>query len=83
MVAAQELSDGDMASLNTVAERLIGDIIIFMTAVAHFHLSGCVNKQNFHYRVDKNSQQLHQRPLHNDRVTGVEWQTWSHGLLIL
>jgi hypothetical protein len=35
----------------------------------HFHLSGTVNKQNFHYWAAENPQELHQRPLHSPRVT--------------
>jgi hypothetical protein len=53
MAVVQESSDRDMANRSAVAERLIGmlfdDVIILMTDEAHFHLSGCVNKQNFHY----------------------------------
>lgn len=50
MVMAQELSNHDMANRSTVAVCLIGilsDVIILMTDVAHCHISGCVNKQNF------------------------------------
>jgi hypothetical protein len=51
MVVVQELSDRDMENHSNVAERLIGilnnDVIILMTDEAHFHLSGCVNKENF------------------------------------
>jgi hypothetical protein len=46
-----------------------------MTDEAHFHLSGCVNKQNFRCWAEQNPQQLHQRALHSARVTvwcGVE-----------
>jgi hypothetical protein len=35
----------------------------------HFHLSGCVNKQNFRYWEENNPRQLHERPLHSQRVT--------------
>jgi hypothetical protein len=67
MAVVQELSDRDMVSRSTVAERSIGilsgDIIVPMIDGAHFHLSGCVNKQNFRYRPEENPQQLHQRPL--------------------
>jgi hypothetical protein len=40
-----------------------------MTDEAHYHLSGCVNKQNFLYWAEENPQQLHQWPLHSARVT--------------
>jgi hypothetical protein len=73
MAAVQGLSDHDVANRCTVAERLIGilsdDVIILMTAEAQFHLSGCVNKQNVRCWAEENPQQLHQRPLHNARVT--------------
>jgi hypothetical protein len=36
---------------------------------AHFHLSGCVNKQNFRYWAENNPRQLHERPLCSQRVT--------------
>jgi hypothetical protein len=53
MLVVQELSDHDMANRSTVAERLIGilsdHVVILMTDEAHFHLSICVNKQNFRY----------------------------------
>jgi hypothetical protein len=36
---------------------------------AHFHLSGCVNKQNFRYWTENNPRQFHERPLHSQRVS--------------
>jgi hypothetical protein len=73
MVVVQESSDRDMANHSTVAESLFGtlsdDIIIFATDEAHFHLSGCINKQNFRYWAGENPRQLRQRPLHIARVT--------------
>jgi hypothetical protein len=57
-MVVEELSDHDMASRSTVAERLIGilsdDGIILMTDEAHFHLSGYINEQstqNPHYHL--------------------------------
>ena len=40
-----------------------------MTDEAHFHLSGFVNKQNYRYWAPENPQELHQRPLHSERLT--------------
>jgi hypothetical protein len=40
-----------------------------MTDEAHFHLSGCGNKENFHYWAEENPQKLHQWPLHSAHVT--------------
>ncbi|GBM32146.1 hypothetical protein AVEN_11929-1 [Araneus ventricosus] len=36
---------------------------------AQFHLSGCVNKQNFLYWAPNNPRKIHERPLHSERVT--------------
>jgi len=36
---------------------------------AHFHLNGSVNKQNFRYWSTINPRQVHEHPLHCDRVT--------------
>jgi hypothetical protein len=56
-----------------VAECLIGilsnDVTVFMADEAHFHLSSCVNKQNFHCWAEENPQELHQWPLHSTCVT--------------
>jgi hypothetical protein len=68
-----------MANRSRVAERLIGilseDVIILMTDEAHFHLSGCLNKLKFRSWAEENPLQVHQRPLHIARVSGVERQT--------
>jgi hypothetical protein len=67
MVVVQELSDHDMADSTMIAKNLTGmlsdDVFIITTDEAHFHLSGCVNKQNCCYWGEENSQQLHQWPL--------------------
>jgi hypothetical protein len=39
-----------------------------MSEEAHFHLSGFVNKQNFHYWSATNPIKLHERPLHSSKV---------------
>ncbi|PNF43865.1 hypothetical protein B7P43_G04223, partial [Cryptotermes secundus] len=36
---------------------------------AHFHLSGYVNNQNMRYWSGNNPRELHERPLHSDKVT--------------
>ncbi|PNF25374.1 hypothetical protein B7P43_G10917, partial [Cryptotermes secundus] len=36
---------------------------------AHFHLSGYFNKQNIRYWSGNNPRELHERPLHSDKVT--------------
>ena len=40
-----------------------------MSDEAHFHVSGFVNKQNFHYWSQANPQALHEKPLHSQKVT--------------
>ena len=42
---------------------------VLMTDEAHFHLSGYVNKQNYRYWARENPQELHQHPLHSERLT--------------
>jgi transposase len=42
---------------------------LWMSDEARFHPDGFVNKQNFHYWSEENPRQLHQQPLHSDRVT--------------
>jgi len=72
----QELSDRDMANRRISSEQLLGllnDDGVFSTFLmndeAHFHLSGYVNKQNYRYRAPENPRELHQRPLHSERLT--------------
>ena len=43
--------------------------IILMSGEAHFHPNGTVNKQNCRYWSPDNPHNIHQRPLHSDRVT--------------
>ena len=40
-----------------------------MSDKAHFHLNSTVNKQNCHYWSPDNPHNIHQWPLHSDRVT--------------
>ena len=50
-------------------ETLPHDAVVFFSDEAHFHLSGCVNKQNFRYWSENNPRVIHQKPLHSDRAT--------------
>jgi transposase len=43
--------------------------IIIMSDEAHFHLNGEVNKQNFRYWSTDNPCNIHEKPLHTERVT--------------
>jgi len=72
----QELNDRDMANRRNSSEQLLEMLnddgvinTLLMTDEAHFHLSGYVNKQNYRYWAHENPQQLHQRPLHSERLT--------------
>ena len=72
----QELSDRDMANRRISSEQLLEMLsddgvinTVLMTDEAHFHLSGYVNKQNYHYWAPENPQELHQRPLQSERLT--------------
>jgi len=59
-------------SSEQLLEMLNDDGVIntfLMTDEAHFHLSGYVNEQNYRYWVLENPQELHQRPLYNERLT--------------
>ncbi|PNF23437.1 hypothetical protein B7P43_G10587 [Cryptotermes secundus] len=42
---------------------------LLMSDEAHFHLSGFVNKQNFHYWSATNPKEIYERPLHSSEVT--------------
>lgn len=50
-------------------ENLPSDALVFFSDEAHFHLSGCVNKQNMRYWNNKNPRELHEKPLHSERVS--------------
>jgi hypothetical protein len=43
--------------------------VLIMLHEAHFHSSGYINKQNFRYLSDNNPMQLHEKPLHSEKVT--------------
>lgn len=73
MVVAQELKPLDYEERQRSSENILAalppDSVVFFSDEAHFHLSGCVNKQNMRYWSGTNPRELHQRPLHSDRVT--------------
>lgn len=73
LVIGQELSERDFNSRRNGCEAFLesvpDDAIVFFSDEAHFHLSGCVNKQNMRYWAETNPRQLHQRPLHSPKVT--------------
>ena len=56
-----------MLDLSAEDEDLVKNIR--MSDEAHFHASGFVNKQNFHYWSQANPRALHEKPLHSQKVT--------------
>jgi hypothetical protein len=52
-----------------ILQRAPEDAVLLCSKKAHFHLSGCVNKQNLRYWSEGNPRMLHKRPLHSQRVT--------------
>lgn len=77
MQVAQQLLDRDkvlrlefcqtLRRLMNQHPTLINNLL--MSDEAHFHLSGTVNKQNMRYWSAENPCVLHQRPLHDPKVT--------------
>jgi hypothetical protein len=57
------------ASCEAILENVPADPDVLSSDEAYFHLSGCINKQNFRYWAADNPRQLHERPLHSERVT--------------
>jgi|UniRef100_A0A2S2PZ44 hypothetical protein len=43
--------------------------MVMLTDETHFYLDGFVNKQNCRYWAAENPRELHQRPLHSQKVT--------------
>lgn len=72
LAVVQELNPRDFVARENACAALLGlpeDTIVFFSDEAHFHISGSVNKQNMRYWSPNNPRQLHQRPLHSERVT--------------
>ena len=73
MAVVQELTEQDwinrVEACQHLIERLPDDTVVFFRDEAHFHISGCVNKQNMRYWSGANPREIHQRPLHSDWVT--------------
>lgn len=73
IMVAQELSPTDWGRRVECCEAILQQVpptaILWTSDEAHFHLSGCVNKQNFRYWAAENPRELHQKPLHSPKVT--------------
>ena len=69
----QELGERDYETRTNLSRDILQSIpptsVTICSDEAHFHLSGMVNKQNFRYWLRNNPRELHQRPLHNPKVT--------------
>jgi len=73
IMLVQELKHEDFVNRVNLCQEMLNRIpatsTFWSTDEAHFHLSGDVNKQNFRYWADTNPRQLHERPLHSQKVT--------------
>lgn len=73
LMVVQQLQQNDYGRrfrfAETMVENMTDDIVLIMSDEAHFHLSGVVNKQNFRYWASENPRQLHEKPLHSDKLT--------------
>lgn len=73
LAVVQELTERDFVARQNACEALLenlpDDALVFFSDEAHFHLSGCVNKQNMRYWSANNPRELHEKPLHSARVT--------------
>ncbi|PNF24978.1 hypothetical protein B7P43_G08803 [Cryptotermes secundus] len=58
-----------MPACETLLETLLPDALVFFSDEAHFHLSRYGSKQNMRYWSGNNPRELHERPLHSDKVT--------------
>ncbi|GBL77013.1 hypothetical protein AVEN_12667-1 [Araneus ventricosus] len=71
-MVVQEIKDHDWANRRASSEAILQNVprdVIFLSGdEAHFHLPGFVNKQNFRYWAPNNPIQIHERPLHSERV---------------
>lgn len=61
--------DSGKGACEAFVEKLPKDALVFFCDEAYFHLSECVNKQSMRYSSDANPPELHEQPLHAERVT--------------
>ena len=73
MAVLQQFTERDFNARQTACEPLLEDqptdALVFFSDEAHFHISGCVNKLNMRYWSGNNPRELHEKPLHCERVT--------------
>ncbi|GBM61701.1 hypothetical protein AVEN_57131-1 [Araneus ventricosus] len=76
MMVVQEIKDHDWANRRASSEDILQnvplDLILLSGDEAHFHLSGCVNKQNFRYWAPNNPRQtMNDLSIVNELLFGV------------
>ncbi|GBN67020.1 hypothetical protein AVEN_86932-1 [Araneus ventricosus] len=79
MMLVQEMKECDWPNRKKCCEVVLENVApddVLSSDEAHFHLSGCVNKQNLRYWAESNPRQKHERPLHSEHVT--VWCAVSH-----
>jgi hypothetical protein len=72
MMVVQELNQRDWVNRSDSCQAIpqnVQENDVLSSDEAHFHLSGCINKQNFRYWAENTPRQLHERSLHSQRVT--------------
>jgi hypothetical protein len=75
MMVVQELNQCDWVTRSDSCQAILQHVPangVLSSDEAHFHLSECVNKQNFWYWAENHPQQLHERPLHSQHV--IVWR---------
>jgi hypothetical protein len=73
MVMVQAINDQDTVNRKTVCKALLNALDnnlnhILMMDEANFHLCGNVSSQNSRYWATKNPRDIHQKPLHSEKV---------------
>lgn len=72
IMLVQEISVNDWASHKGACEAILENVehddIIISHDEACFYITGCTNKQNFHYWSYENLQEFHQTPFHSGHV---------------
>jgi len=82
MVMVQAINDVDTVNWKTLCEALLNTLgnddfnHVLMMDEANFHLCGNVNSQNCRYWATENPRDIHQTPLHSEKVMvwcGIFW----------
>ena len=73
MVMVQAINDQETVNRKTVCEVLLNTLDddlnhVLMMDEANYHLCGNVNSQNCHYWATDNPRDIHQKPLHSEKV---------------